>query len=138
MKILSEAYKVYREYPVFEALYQTLLEMNQSEELPFSLVAAAVHKYDEVVLNVVKSSTDCFAIKTKRGKDKHGDPDKLGGLAVYRGADNHWWVALKNVTVYRIPRINYNVDLKNRKIKEHKIVARCATVKVILCLFKLE
>jgi len=123
MKILSEAYKVYREHPVFKALYGSLLEMNQSGEIPFNLVAAAIHKYDEVVVTSIEATSNFYAI-TAKNKKHHGN-----GLAVYRGLDNHWWLALRNVTVYSIPYPTYNISVK-RKVKQHKIVANCAKVKI--------
>lgn len=123
MKILSEAYKVYREHPVFEALYGSLLEMNQSGEIPFNLVAAAVHKYDEVVVKAIESTSQCYAIKTGKGNPP------TPSMAVYRYMENHWWFALKNVTVYSIPHPNYNITLK-RKVKLHKKVVTVKLVKV--------
>ena len=46
--ILSELYKLYRELPVYRALYDVLLQMTRTGDIPFSLVVKIIHKYDQV------------------------------------------------------------------------------------------
>ena len=55
MKRLHETYKLYRELPIFKALFSSIEELAESEVLPLELMPNLVHMYDEVVFRMVRS-----------------------------------------------------------------------------------
>jgi len=87
MKKLSEMYKLYREVPMFAALYSSLLELLKMDLLPEELVASIVHEYDQRVMYHVKASQDQYNL--------------TGKLVMYRILQDHYWFVLSNVSIYQ-------------------------------------
>ena len=65
MKKLSEMYKLYRELPIFQALYQSMLELGQQELLPLELMPIIVHTYDQTVVDMIRDSQEQFNLTGK-------------------------------------------------------------------------
>ena len=91
MKKQSEMYKLYRELPIYEALYSSLLELGQQGLLPMELMPHnhIVHMYDNKVMDVMKGSQDQYNL--------------TGKLVMYRILEDHSWFVLSNITVYQQP-----------------------------------
>eukprot|EP00092_Neocalanus_flemingeri_P040080 GFUD01043655.1.p1 GENE.GFUD01043655.1~~GFUD01043655.1.p1 ORF type:complete len:543 (+),score=185.92 GFUD01043655.1:79-1707(+) len=107
MKKLSDMYKLYRELPVFQALYQSLLELGQQELLPMELIPAIVHTYDQTVVDMVRDSKDQYNL--------------TGKLVMYRILQDNCWCVLSNVTVYLQPPVTPDTATTSGK-KGKKVV----------------
>jgi len=101
MKKLSEMYKLYRELPLFSALYDSMLELVKQSVLPETLVPEIVHTYDQKVMEEVKDSKEQYSL--------------VGKMVTFRILEEHQWFVLSNVTVYRTPLSNGNVINKKGK-----------------------
>jgi len=103
MKQLSEMYKLYREIPLFSALYESMLELVKENMLPEALVPEIVHMYDQKIVETVKDSVDQYTI--------------VGKLVMYRILNNHNWFVLSNVTVFsQPPPVNESSTKKSKKV----------------------
>jgi len=103
MKQLSEMYKLYREMPLFGALYESMLELVKENRLPEALVPEIVHMYDQKIVETVKNSVDQYTI--------------IGKLAMYRILNNHNWFVLSNVTVFSQSQpVNEGASKKGKKV----------------------
>ena len=105
MKKLSEMYKLYRELPIFQALYQSMLELGQQELLPLELMPIIVHTYDQTVVDMIRDSQEQFNL--------------TGKLVMYRILNDHYWFVLSNVTVYlQPPSVAVTVSNTHKKGKK--------------------
>ena len=115
MKKQSEMYKLYRELPIYEALYSSLLELGQQGLLPMELMPHnhIVHMYDKKVMDVMKGSQDQYNL--------------TGKLVMYRILEDHSWFVLSNITVYQQPLSGTETTSKKGK-KVAKLGRRLAKV----------
>jgi len=102
MKKLSEMYKLYRELPIFKALFQSLVELGEQELLPIEVMPSIVHMYDQVVVDLVRSSKEQYNF--------------TGKLLMYRILKDHSWFVLTNVSVYVQP--TSAIETTNKKGKK--------------------
>jgi len=105
MKELSVMYKLYRELPLFTALYDAMLELMKEDLLPEALVPEIVHAYDKKVMETLKTSKDQY--------------NMIGKLVMYRILHQHYWFILSNVTVYAQPEAGSETTTKKKKV--HKL-----------------
>jgi len=101
MKELSVMYKLYRELPLFTALYDSMLELMKQDLLPEALVPEIVHAYDQKVMETLKASKDQY--------------NMIGKLVMYRILHQHYWFVLSNVTVYAQPESGAETASKKGK-----------------------
>ena len=103
MKKLSEMYKLYREMPLFRALYESMIELVRKNMLPAALVPEIVHMYDQKVVETVKKTEDQYNI--------------VGKVTMYRILNNHIWCVLSNVTVFcQSQSANESTNKKGKKM----------------------
>jgi len=87
MKRLHETYKLYRELPLFEALFSSIEELAESGVLPLELMPNLVHTYDEVVFRLVKACETELTF--------------TGTLKTYRVIPDMQWLLFTNVTIFK-------------------------------------
>jgi len=119
MKKPSEMYKMYRELPIYEALYSSMLELGQEGLLPVELMPAIVHMYDQKVVDLMKANQNQYNF--------------TGKVVMYRIWEDHYRVVLSNVTVYQqSPAGSENTNKKGKKVanKLGKRVAKVDKLKI--------
>lgn len=104
-KKISDMYKLYRELPIFDALWTSMMELYKQDELPMSLVPLIVHAYDENVRKAVAHCEKIFSFS--------------GTVSIYRILNDHWWFVLSNVTVFHHPSVKCS-DINEVKPKKGK------------------
>jgi len=115
MRKVSEMYKMYRELPIFQALFDALEELCEEENcsgegstcgtslyLPLHMAPVVVHMFDRVMMERFQSSSTEFSFK--------------GKLQTYKILQEHSWFVLSNAVITR------GTCQKFRKSNE---VARC-------------
>ena len=85
----SEMYKLYRELPLYEALFDSLVELRKSDLISDELMARTVHAYDQAVKDVVLRSENEFIV--------------VGKVSIYRIFKEHYWFVLSDATIYLQP-----------------------------------
>ena len=86
---ISEMYKLYRELPLYEALFDSLVELRKSDLISDELMARTVHAYDQAVKDVVLRSENEFIV--------------VGKVSMYRIFKEHYWFVLSDATIYLQP-----------------------------------
>jgi len=115
MKKVSEMYKMYRELPIFQALFDALEELCDEENcsgggstcgaslyLPLHMAPVVVHTFDRVMMERFQSSSTEFSFK--------------GKLQTYKILQEHSWFILSNAVITRGTC---------QKFKRSNEVARC-------------
>jgi len=107
MKQLHETYKLYRELPIFKALFSSIEELAESEVLPLELMPNLVHMYDEVVFRMVRSCKTELSF--------------TGNLDTYRVIPDMQWLLFTNVTIFKSSSKNASAPTKGKRGRRRKI-----------------
>jgi len=98
----SEMYKLYREVPLFEALFDSLVELRKNDLISDELVTLTVHTYDQAIKNVVMRCENDFIV--------------VGKVAVYRIYKEHYWFVLSDASIYLQPPEGTRQKKKTKKL----------------------